>query len=88
METFEIDLTFVQYEYYSWLKNLIDSQENLLEELKDATGKNKERIINELNVIDKNVLEWNRFVESIIEKYKEQENLIHQLEKYLIQPER
>lgn len=88
METFEIDLTFIQYEYYSWLKNLIDSQENLLEELKDATGKNKERIINELNVIDKNVLEWNLFVESIIEKYKEQENLIHQLEKYLIQPER
>ncbi len=88
METFEIDLTFIQYEYYSWLKNLIDSQENLLEELKDVTGKNKERIINELNVIDKNVLEWNLFVESIIEKYKEQENLIHQLEKYLIQPER
>lgn len=88
LETFEIDLTLIQHEYYSWVKNLVDNQEDLLEELKDAIGDNKDRIISELRTIEKNVLEWNEFVESIINKYKKQYSLIHQLEVYLIQPQR
>ncbi len=88
METFETDLNFIRHEYYSWMKNLVDNQEDLLEKLKDAIGDNKERIISELQTISENVLKWNRFVETIIDKYKGKEELTRQLADYSIQPQR
>ena len=88
MENFEIDLNLIQDEYYSRVKNLVDSQEGLFEELKDAIGDNKDHIISKLQTIEKNVLEWNEFVESIINRYKGEPSLVQQLEVYSIQPQR
>ena len=87
-KTFGEDLYFVRHEYYAWGKSIIDNQPQLIGELKDAVGENRERIIEELQQISYNVLKWNRFVESYICKYSKEEKFKCQLESYLHQPQR
>ena len=86
--SFDEDLDFVRHEYYAWGKSIIDNQPQLIRELNDAIGENRERIIEELQKISSNVLKWNLFVESYIHKYTSEENFKRQLESYLHQPHR
>ena len=87
-DTFEKDLEVIEQEYMLYGQHIFDNQDVLTEELKYAVGENREKFIEELRNISKNVIKWNLFIESYIDKYSKEENLKRQLEKYLIQPQR
>lgn len=87
-ESFENDLGVVDYEYQSWGKHITDKQEQLIEELRYAIGDHKENTLKELHEIDRLVLEWNSFVDSIIRKYSKEKKYVRQLEIYMYQPQR
>lgn len=87
-ESFENDLGVVNYEYQLWGQHITDKQDQLIEELKYAVGEHKENIIKKLHEIDRLVLEWNTFVESIIRKYSKEKKYVRQLEIYMYQPQR
>lgn len=87
-ESFKQDLSVVAYEYQSWGKYITENQGQLIDELKYAIGKHREDIIKELQEIEKQVLKWNSFVESVIKKYSDEKIYIRKLESYMYQPQR
>ena len=87
-ESFENDLGIIDNEYQLWGQHITDKQEQLIEELKYAIGEHKEKIIKKLHEIDRLVLEWNTFVESIIRKYSKEKKYVRQLEIYMYQPQK
>lgn len=87
-ESFENDLGVVNYEYQLWGQHITDKQDQLIAELRYAVGEHKENIIKKLHEIDRLVLEWNTFVESIIRKYSKEKKYVRQLEIYMYQPQR
>lgn len=86
--SFEKDLEVIEQEYMLYGQHVFDNQDALIEELKYAVGENREKVIEELRNISKNVIKWNSFIESYIERYSKEEKFKCQLEKFLIQPQR
>lgn len=87
-ESFKQDLSVVAHEYQSWGKYITENQGQLIDELKYAIGEHREDIISELQGIEKQVIKWNSFIESIIRKYSYDKKYVRKLEPYMYQPQK
>ena len=55
-DSFEKDLEVIEQEYMLYGQHIFDNQDVLTEELKYAVGENREKVIEEVRTISKNVI--------------------------------
>lgn len=85
---FITDLELVQNKYESEGRFLIDCCSKLVDELKYSTNEDRDEIVSYLQDNEKHITEWNKSVDTFINKYSNNKDYIRQFEKYLILPQR